>query len=145
HLVAATHALRADAADALDGLAARWRSGAAGEPTWAPRWARLEQAAAEALAAADGGAPFEGRIARAVAGAVPAGGTLFVSSSMPVRDLDAFAGARVGALRALGNRGASGIDGIVSTALGVAAGAGEPVVALLGDLALLHDGNGLLA
>ena len=144
HLAAATHVVRGDPADALGRLSERL-TGGVGDLAWGAAWNRLEDAAADAIATALAGDPFEGVVARQVVDAVPAGGILFVSNSMPVRDVDAFGGTRSEALRALGSRGASGIDGIVSTALGVAVGAGEPVVALLGDLALLHDGNGLLA
>jgi 2-succinyl-5-enolpyruvyl-6-hydroxy-3-cyclohexene-1-carboxylate synthase len=69
---------------------------------------------------------------------------LFVSNSMPIRDLEYVAPATDLALRPLCNRGANGIDGTLSTALGVAHAAGQPAVLLTGDLALLHDTNGFL-
>ena len=86
---------------------------------------------------------FEGRIARDVVDAVPDGGALVVASSMPIRDVESFARLRTG-IAVHANRGVNGIDGFVSTAIGVALGSGAPTVALLGDLCFLHDANGLL-
>ena len=88
---------------------------------------------------------FEGAIAATVAETMPTGGTLMVSNSMPVRDLDRFARPRTTPVSVFGNRGASGIDGITSTAFGLDSATDGPTVLLTGDLAFYHDMNGLLA
>ncbi|MGH2387211.1 MAG: thiamine pyrophosphate-dependent enzyme, partial [Chloroflexota bacterium] len=80
-----------------------------------------------------------------LAAILPSGANLFVGNSMPVRDLDTFFAKRPARARFLGNRGANGIDGVVSTALGVAAVSDSPTVLVLGDISFYHDMNGLLA
>jgi 2-succinyl-5-enolpyruvyl-6-hydroxy-3-cyclohexene-1-carboxylate synthase len=118
---------------------------------WLRAWRDADERVGAALAAyaASATEPFEGGALAATAAALPAGASLFVSSSMPVRDLDAFAPGDARALRVLANRGANGIDGVVSTALGAAAAGRErregPLVLVIGDLAFYHDMNGLLA
>ena len=88
---------------------------------------------------------FEGNVLRTVVSHCPAPATLFVSNSMPVRDLDRFGRPREADLTVLGNRGVSGIDGIVSTALGAGSATADPLVLVTGDVAFYHDMNGLLA
>ena len=76
---------------------------------------------------------------------LPEGATLFAGNGMPVRDLDTFFPARALPTRFLANRGASGIDGVVSAALGASAAVPGPLVLVVGDLSFYHDMNGLLA
>jgi 2-succinyl-5-enolpyruvyl-6-hydroxy-3-cyclohexene-1-carboxylate synthase len=74
---------------------------------------------------------------------MPNGGIAFAGNSMPIRDMDTYMPSGSAPIRCLANRGANGIDGVVSTALGVAAAGPEPVVLVVGDLSFLHDLNAL--
>ena len=127
------------ARDGGDGERA-WPAGA-----WPELWRAAQRAASGAVAASARGEFFEGAVCAEVVRAAPPGSTIFVSSSMPVRDLDAFAPPGRKRLFVYGNRGASGIDGILSSAAGVAAAEGAPVLAIVGDVAFIHDMNGLLS
>ena len=84
----------------------------------------------------------EALIAREIGAAIPAGTSLFISSSRPIRDLEGFASARTG-VETFANRGLAGIDGNISTALGIASQRKE-TIAVLGDLGFLHDLTGLI-
>ena len=81
-------------------------------------------------------------VAREIAAGVPSGTSLFISSSRPIRDLEGFAAARTG-VETFANRGLAGIDGNISTALGIASQRKE-TIAVLGDLGFLHDLTGLI-
>ncbi|HET6818435.1 MAG TPA: 2-succinyl-5-enolpyruvyl-6-hydroxy-3-cyclohexene-1-carboxylic-acid synthase [Mycobacteriales bacterium] len=115
------------------------------EAGWAEAWRDASAAAAAAIdEILDASGLTEPRVARDVAAATASGGALVVASSMPIRDLDLTMRPRDD-LRIVANRGVSGIDGFVSTAVGVALAHDGPTVALAGDLSLLHDANGLIA
>jgi 2-succinyl-5-enolpyruvyl-6-hydroxy-3-cyclohexene-1-carboxylate synthase len=118
-------------------------SGRAGPSAWLESWLGADARASAIVEhhSRDGG--WEGAIARAVVAALPPGAHLHVASSMPIRDVDSFA---LGADRPItvhANRGTNGIDGTIATALGEALASGRPSAVLLGDLALLHDLDGL--
>ncbi len=131
---------------AIDDLLAAAPAGATGTP-WAARWEHAERRADRAIAdaLASFGELTEPQVARIVAEERPPGTDVTVASSMPVRDLEWFGGRTA---EAHANRGANGIDGVVSTALGRALGrrgaGGGPGVALVGDLAFVHDSNALV-
>jgi 2-succinyl-5-enolpyruvyl-6-hydroxy-3-cyclohexene-1-carboxylate synthase len=114
---------------------------------WRKQWATLGQVTRTTLQAhlqerTDFSEP---RVFMELANLLPPGATLFAGNSMPVRDLDTFFPGSTQAVRFLANRGASGIDGVVSTALGVSGVTSGPVVLTIGDLSFYHDLNGLLA
>ena len=116
---------------------------------WLDAWLTADRAADRALRGwlartTDAGEPFEGAPFAHLADLLPDGGILWAGSSMPVRDMDAWLPAGPRAIRPLANRGANGIDGVVSSALGAAA-TGAPVALVIGDLAVLHDLSGLVA
>jgi len=139
-----TRRIEADATPLLEGLG-HLLGDVPGDTTWPDGWREADRRARRAIDAELDGSeePFEGRVARDVVAALPPQSSLIVASSMPVRDVESFAGARSG-VRVLANRGVNGIDGLVSTTLGVAAVSPGPTVALTGDLSFLHDANGLL-
>ena len=110
---------------------------------WRSLWGDAETAHWDAVDDYDG--LFEGGVVADAVDAAPEPTTLFVSNSMPVRDLDRFARPSPDAVTALGNRGVSGIDGITSTALGAGSATTDHLTLVIGDLAYYHDMNGLLA
>jgi 2-succinyl-5-enolpyruvyl-6-hydroxy-3-cyclohexene-1-carboxylate synthase len=132
-------ALPAAALGALAGVAA----GRPGSPGWLRDWTAASATAERVITDILAAAPrlSEPGVARTVAERLPEGAELVVGSSMPVRDLEWFGGP---AAAAHANRGANGIDGVVSTALGIAL-AGPTTVAVVGDIAFLHDAGALTA
>jgi 2-succinyl-5-enolpyruvyl-6-hydroxy-3-cyclohexene-1-carboxylate synthase len=116
---------------------------------WLSSWQDTDKITQQALQNAihDFNKLFEGRVFSELANLLPHGTTLYIGNSMPVRDLDTFFWSSEQRIRIMGNRGANGIDGNISSALGASAVAGQhgPTVLVLGDLAFFHDLNGLLA
>jgi 2-succinyl-5-enolpyruvyl-6-hydroxy-3-cyclohexene-1-carboxylate synthase len=136
--------LRSAAAPTLDALAAavEVRAQTTGKE-WLDGWraadAHLPQALAETPDA------FEPKLLAALEPELPDGAIVWLSSSMPVRDVEAWFPQSPKRLRFLANRGANGIDGVVSSAAGAALASNTPAWLLTGELALLHDVGGLLA
>jgi 2-succinyl-5-enolpyruvyl-6-hydroxy-3-cyclohexene-1-carboxylate synthase len=136
--------LRSAAAPTLDALAAavEVRSTAA-DSAWLSGWRAADAVVPEALAEAPDG--FEPKLLAALEPELPDGAIVWLSSSMPVRDVEACFPQSPKRLRFLANRGANGIDGVVSSAAGAALATDTPAWLLTGELALLHDVGGLLA
>jgi 2-succinyl-5-enolpyruvyl-6-hydroxy-3-cyclohexene-1-carboxylate synthase len=138
-----------DLTEALKGLGDH-EAGATPPPNeWEAQWQSADRAARSAMQATMMAFDelFEGRVFTELAAMLPRRALLFVGNSMPVRDCDTFFWPENKRIFVVGNRGANGIDGVVSTALGLSAAVGRqaPVVLVIGDLSFYHDLNGLLA
>ncbi|MCK8817887.1 2-succinyl-5-enolpyruvyl-6-hydroxy-3-cyclohexene-1-carboxylic-acid synthase [Natroniella sulfidigena] len=114
---------------------------------WSESWLKAAQVSKEAIEErlSDYDDLFEGRIFTELAELLPDKATLVAGNSMPVRDLDTFFANTDKEIKLVANRGANGIDGVVSTALGVSTTTDDPVILVIGDLSFYHDLNGLLA
>ncbi len=120
--------------------------GAGAEEDWLASWRSADELASEAIDGVLGAHELsEPAVARELGVLLPEEATLFVASSMPVREVESFWPARADPPRVLCNRGANGIDGTVSSAFGSAAEAPGPVVLLIGDVALAYDVGALIA
>jgi len=138
-----TELVSADPTLLAEELAAKGLSG--GRDAYRERFVGMERQYWEIVEAACEEQWFEGAVVNRTAELLPDPATVFVSNSMPVRDLDRFGEPATGDVSVLGNRGVSGIDGVVSSGLGAGSATAEPLVVVLGDLAFYHDMNGLLA
>ncbi len=114
---------------------------------WLKRWQAINEHTRDALQGEFRSAAnvSEPGVFAALADALPDRTTVFAGNSMPVRDLDTFLPGSTHPRRFLANRGASGIDGVVSSALGASAASAGPLLLVIGDLSFYHDMNGLLA
>ncbi len=111
---------------------------------WLEDWSRAETAAQVAIGRWTDENMSEPTVARIVTAGLKVGSHFVVSSSMPIRDVEWFGTVTPG-VTVHSNRGANGIDGVVSTAVGVALASNAPVTLLIGDVAAIHDSNGLWA
>jgi len=143
----ASEVLHVDPALLCTALSAALPVGHSDADDWATSWRLANTIARRAIAAHLAGLDelFEGKIFASLPDVLPAGAVLYAGNSMPVRDLDTFLPTSDQALRCLSNRGANGIDGVVSSALGASAAGLGPVVLVIGDISFYHDLNGLLA
>jgi len=120
-------------------------SATGGASRWHAMWTAAERATRGALAGSERDAFSEPAVARALTAAIGDGSLLWLSSSLPIRAVETFVGPRAADVVVLANRGANGIDGVVSAAAGAALARGRRLYLLIGELALLHDLGGLLA
>ena len=138
--------VRADAGPVARGLASRMQQAEVDE-SWSRAWLTAAAAAEAAIGAELDAAqhPTEPGLHRALGRAYGDGELVYTASSMPIRDQEAFVESADADVLFLANRGANGIDGLISSGIGAAAASGRPTVIVTGDLGLLHDLGGLAA
>jgi 2-succinyl-5-enolpyruvyl-6-hydroxy-3-cyclohexene-1-carboxylate synthase len=136
-----TERITADPAQTLDA----WTPSTPADPDWLAHWRAADDAVTSAITDTLDETLSEPLVAARLGDWLPTEATMFVASSMPIRDIELYFGAHERTPRVLSNRGANGIDGTVSSAFGVAAVSDGPAVLLIGDVTLAHDIGGLLA
>lgn len=112
--------------------------------TYTAQWIRANNLTSAIMTEEVKEAEHEGAYAELLFHHLPTGSDLISGSSMPIRDVDTFFSKTTKDIKLFSNRGANGIDGVVSTALGVQTAQGRPAWLLIGDLSFLHDVNGLI-
>ena len=148
--ILSTTFIQADASATANALADALADGLVRDPAWSRAWCEADRAADRALASWLDGVTrrdesFEGLPFTLLGELLPDGAMLWAGNSMPVRDMDDWLPATAREIRPMSNRGANGIDGVVSTALGAAAAGVGPVALVVGDVSFLHDLNALVA
>jgi len=143
----ASHVLATDPEGLISAVVGGLPADSGGISEWYGSWLAAESAAREVFEAHLGASGpqslSEPAVARAALAGLPDGGQLVVSSSMPIRDVEWYGAPRPG-IRVLANRGVNGIDGVLSTAIGVALAHGRPTLALMGDLAFVYDAGAMV-
>lgn len=142
----ATQMIKADAAAFCLGLAKNISGNSRpASQTWCRKWQEVNQQTAETVSRfVEESEWFEGHVVEILLKHMDNPSSLFVGNSMPIRDVDTFLLKGEHTIEVYANRGANGIDGVVSTALGVSA-VQKPLTLLIGDLSFFHDSNGLMA
>jgi 2-succinyl-5-enolpyruvyl-6-hydroxy-3-cyclohexene-1-carboxylate synthase len=143
----ASRVIYVDARSLCDDLYAKVVRKSKSSGAWLAHWLEAERRTQLAVISQLAGYSelFEGSVFTELAAVLPDDATVFASSSMPVRDMDTFMPGSGKAIRFMANRGANGIDGVVSSALGASAASTHPLALVIGDVAFYHDMNGLLA
>lgn len=143
----ADHLLFADLAPTLDDVVERLPSTLRPATPWQRGWKEgedlVQRLATAALQGGDSGTLSEGAVARHAVDALPGDGVLVLGNSLPIREVDLYAPGGVKGLAVVSQRGTSGIDGLISGALGSAQASGQPTLLLIGDVSFLHDVGGL--
>jgi len=136
--------VHADATTTVEAIVPRL-AGRAGDSVWVAEWLAADRTAGAAMVGWLGALdePFEGTPFPILAEALPDGALLWAGSSMPVRDMDTWLPSTDRAITVRSNRGANGIDGVISSALGAAAAGNGPVALVIGDVSFLHDVSSL--